>query len=213
MPRTRCGQRVMLGALGRQDETASDQFHLHVLEASRPARQAVHLGRPEGRCVDFRTHGCPNSAHVSIPSRFSRRESVGSRVLPAGDCPPEMFNAGRRFCKTRPAAAAAESLRANVVRGRPALPGGTSLRYNFLIGRSNDCCIFGIARKGLKDGRQRGIRGLGLRQVPGTESTRFGLGNTPDRRDRSLLSCDDLPAAVLTLCEPRGFVRFQTSLH
>ena len=49
-----------------------------------------------------------------------------------------------------------------VVRGRPALPGATSLRYNFLIGRSNDCCIFGIARKGLKDGRKRGIRGLGL---------------------------------------------------
>src|SRR5271157_1227740 len=30
-----------------------------------------------------------------------------------------------------------QGLRANVVRGRPALPGGTSLRYNFLIGRSN----------------------------------------------------------------------------
>jgi len=55
-----------------------------------------------------------------------------------------------------------QGLRANLVRGRPALPGGTSLRYNCLIGRSNDCCIFGIARKGLKDGRKRGIRGLGL---------------------------------------------------
>jgi hypothetical protein len=50
---------------------------------------------------------------------------------------------------------AAESLRANVVRARPALPGGTSLRYNFLIGRSNGCWIFEIARKGLKDGRKR----------------------------------------------------------
>jgi len=49
-----------------------------------------------------------------------------------------------------------------VVRGRPALPGDKSLRYNFLIGRSNGCCIFGIARKGLKDGRKRGIPGLGL---------------------------------------------------
>jgi len=35
------------------------------------------------------------------------------------------------------------------------LPGGTSLRYNFLIGRSNGCWIFEIARKGLKDGRKR----------------------------------------------------------
>ncbi|MGZ3395348.1 MAG: hypothetical protein ACXWPK_15005, partial [Isosphaeraceae bacterium] len=31
------------------------------------------------------------------------RESVGSRLLPAGDCPPDMFDEGRRFRKTRPA--------------------------------------------------------------------------------------------------------------
>ncbi len=101
---------VAWGRCDAQDSRSSRRDGLRSIPPSCP--RSIPPGTPSGTSQLSREavrrlpeHRCPNSAHVLIPSQFSRRELVGSRVLSAGDCPPDMFDEGRRFCKTRPAAA------------------------------------------------------------------------------------------------------------